>query len=566
MSKRMDKERVVELRLDGTEPQWTYVGDPEWKYDAQGLIYPPVWPQAELAYYTVVSAYSYDQAREDYAFFTGATFADMTLSVEFKMYHSSIVHGGLVFRAMDRARCYVVDVVDMGRRGQTYNVTLWVQDETGYRRELAGALAPHSTVDEDIYQLGPGNTEQWFNSSPEWAKLEVRAAGSHIEVALDGETLFAVEDDTCPAGCIGLVARGPILFRGLQVKGNECALSEPWMKHEGPLPRFFYPGGKQPKGFNAFPVVAARGETVFVAWAHGCHAFQPTATLLTRSDDGGRTWTPPQPISLPLIGERGGGTGVSSLFIHDDATLRCGYGGIVTHEERDFGFFLSADSGATWSGPLAFQPGGRNFSDYGQLRPYSPIIRLSDGTLVMAWKHESDPIPGGSAERNDQRRSRSVLFRSTDDGRTWSAPIYFDKENFDCNECMVAETAPGKLVAFMRTLRAPHMWTGTSNDGGLTWTKLVESNVSGDCPYLLAHSSGALILFSRGAGAFIKLSFDQGRSWTGQCRISPAAAMAGMAELSDGTILIAMHEGYRVGQYIRGQRFRVTAQGPVPAH
>ena len=560
----MDDERVAELRLDGTENEWTHIGDPEWKYDDEGTIYPPAWPQAELAYYTVVSAYSYDQAREDYALFTGATFADMTLSVEFKAYHGSIIHGGLVFHAMDSARCYVVDVVDMGRRGQKYLVTLWVQDEGGYRRELGSALAPHSEVDEDIYQRGPRNTEEWLNSSPDWAKLKVRATGSHIEMAVDGETLFDVDDDSYRVGCVGLAARGPMLFRSLQMRGNECASSEPWKKHEVPLPRFCHLGGEQPRGFNAFPVVAARGETVFVAWAHGIHAFRPTSTLLTRSDDGGRTWTAPREISLPV--DRASGCGVSSLFIHDDGTLRCGYGGIVTHEERDFGFFLSGDGGDTWSGPLAFEPGGKPFRAWGQLRPYSPITRLSDGTLVMAWKHESDPIPGGSADRNDQRCSRSVLFRSTDDGRTWSAPIHFDKDNFDCNECMVAETGPGRLVAFMRTLRAPFMWTGTSDDGGLTWTKLVQSDVSGDCPYLLAHSSGALVLYSRGCGAFIKLSFDQGRSWTEQYRISPAAAMVGMAELADGTIFIAMHEGYRVGQHIRGQRFRVTAQGPVSAH
>ena len=41
--------------------------------------------------------------------------------------------------------------------------------------------------------------------------------------------------------------------------------------------------------------------------------------------------------------------------------------------------------------------------------------------------------------------------------------------------------------------------------------------------------------------------------------------MVGMAELGDGTIFIAMHEGYRVGQRIRGQRFRVTERGPVRA-
>jgi hypothetical protein len=50
-----------------------------------------------------------------------------------------------------------------------------------------------------------------------------------------------------------------------------------------------------------------------------------------------------------------------------------------------------------------------------------------------------------------------------------------------------------------------------------------------------------------------------------ECRISPASAMIGMTETTDGRVLIAMHEGYRVPGYIRGQFFRVTPEGPVPA-
>lgn len=557
----------ADIRLDGTETQWAYVGDPEWKYDAEAVMYPPVWPQAELAYYTVVGAYSYDQAREDYAFFTGAVLADMELTVDLKMFYSSAVHGGLLFRAQDSVRGYVLDVEDMSRRGQNYRLTLWLQEESGYRRELGKGMAPHSEVDENIYHLGPQDAEQWFRSSPDWATLRVRAEGSHIEVSVDGRVLFAVEDSTYAYGCVGLVARGPLLFRNLRVMGAVVTPPEPWTRHPDARPHFFYPGGTQPKGFNAFPVVAARGETVYTAWAHGLHGLRPTTTLLTRSDDGGRTWTAPAPIDHPLIAEMRGGVGVSSLFIHDDGRLSCGVGALCTHEEKDFAFIHSMDGGATWSGPEVFEPGGRPKLSYSGLRPYAPIRRLSDGTLVLCWKYEAEPMPGGegqaTAEHNKYRRSRSVLIRSTDDGHTWSGPIFFDEDNFDCNECMVAETAPGKLVAFMRTLRAPMMWTGTSTDGGLTWTRLVPSSVCGDCPYLLAHSSGALVMYFRGYGAMIKLSFDGGRTWSGRHRISPAAAMVGMAELSDGSIFIAMHEGYRVGQYIRAQRFRVTSDGPV---
>ncbi len=192
------------------------------------------------------------------------------------------------------------------------------------------------------------------------------------------------------------------------------------------------------------------------------------------------------------------------------------------------------------------------------------MIRISDGTVLMCG-YEGDTVPGGTPGSNADRLDRSLLFRSKDDGYTWGEPIYFDKNNFDHNECMVAETEPGRLVAFMRTLRATYMWTSNSEDGGQTWTPLVQSNVSAECPYLLKHSSSVLILASRGYGTFLRVSFDQGRTWSRAYRISAASAMIGMAEMNDGRILVVMHEGYRVPGYIRAQFFRVTPDGPQPA-
>jgi len=189
------------------------------------------------------------------------------------------------------------------------------------------------------------------------------------------------------------------------------------------------------------------------------------------------------------------------------------------------------------------------------------MVRLINGTVVMCG-YEADSTHGAT---NADRLDRSLLFRSTDDGYTWDEPIYFDENNFDHNECMVAEVEPGRLVAFMRTLRATYMWASTSEDGGQTWTPLVSSNVSAECPYLLRHRSGTLVMASRGCGTFVRLSFDGACSWTEEFRISPASAMVGMTEMADGRVLIIMHEGYRVPGYIRGQFFRITLDGPVAA-
>jgi photosystem II stability/assembly factor-like uncharacterized protein len=192
------------------------------------------------------------------------------------------------------------------------------------------------------------------------------------------------------------------------------------------------------------------------------------------------------------------------------------------------------------------------------------MMRLSDGSAVMSW-YKNETVPGGQFGSNADALNWSLLLRSTDDGYTWEAPIYLDKTNFDHNECAVAEVEPGKLVAFMRTLSSPFMWTSTSEDYGKTWKPLVQSNVSAECPLMLRHSSGTLVMASRGCGTFLKLSYDKGRTWTKTFRISPASAMLGMVEMADGRVLIAMHEGYRIPGYIRGQFFRVTPDGPAAA-
>ena len=75
----------------------------------------------------------------------------------------------------------------------------------------------------------------------------------------------------------------------------------------------------------------------------------------------------------------------------------------------------------------------------------------------------------------------------------------------------------------------------------------------------------SVILGSCGLGTFLKLSYDQGRTWTKTVRMSPASAMMAMVEMADGRVLNVMHEGYRVPGYIRGQFFHVTPDGPVAA-
>jgi hypothetical protein len=566
------------IRLNTTlisnEADWTFVGVPKWKQDQEGILYPPVWsyPNFDPDPTQVPNHYAHELAREDYAFLASQPLEDTDISVEHKCPHGAVIHGGIVFRAVDSVRCYVLEIVDMGRKGQAYELILWVQEATGYRRELARGRAPHSVVPDRIVQTGPKTREEWVQSSPDWVTVRVQVSGTFIRVSLDGRIVFELRDSTYPGGCVGLIARGAVTFRNLSVEGVPGELPERWKAHEGELPRFFYPGGEQPEGFNAFPVACHTEDGVtLVAWSHAPMSADPWTSMVcvwTRSEDEGRTWTRPE----CLFRKDGHSCGCVSMFAHRDWTLSALMSAVSAGEDLEaipqMFVIRSSDGGRSWSEPEAFTIAGKPLSDYqeryGRISPYSPWTRLSDGTVVMT-AYECNAVEGGNVGSNADRLDRSLLLRSTDDGYTWEEPIYFDEDNCDHNECMVAETEPGRLIAFMRTLRAPFMWTSTSEDGGDTWTPLTQSNISAECPFLLRHSSGALVLGSRGFGTFLRLSFDGGRAWSGTYRMSPASAMMAMVEMSDGRVLKVMHEGYRRPGNIRGQFFRVTPDGPVAA-
>jgi len=368
----------VNTALVDHEQDWTFVSAPGWKEDHEEHVYPPVWsnPRFDRDPSRVPDHYAHELAREDYAFLTSQPLADTDVSVEYKCPYGSVIHGGIVFRAADSSRCYVLDLVDMGRKGHCYELTLWLQDASGYRKELARGRVPHSVVPEKIVQRGAQTRYEWNHSSPDWVKVRAQASGTFIRVSMDGQVVFELRDRTYPAGCVGLVGRGAVYFRNLRVEGSPVELSIPW--HEGELPRFFYPGGEQPAGFNAFPVVCHTEKGVaLVAWAHGPlregSLSDPTFVILSRSEDEGRTWSRPE----RLFGREGCACGVGSLFAHCDGSVSCLVSASPADQEEaiPLTFTLhSSDGGRSWSDPVEFRAGGKRLPDCG-VDPVQPGLR-----------------------------------------------------------------------------------------------------------------------------------------------------------------------------------------------
>ena len=561
----------VATTMQGREDRWTFVGaEHPWKEREDGVMLPPIWKilgEADApAYFKTYGAYADDLTREDYAFLSGETLGDVDLSVDFQIRYAAVCNMGVAFRAQDSRRMYCVRVEDMDRKGYSFRVSLWIQDTHGFGREIASGIVPHPETPDRIRQRGPRNQDDWIKSSHGWSTLRARAVGDKISVSIDGKEAFECRDATYAAGAVALIARWAVPFRNLRVAGSAAELPTPWRIVPGTSPRYVLPFEGRIGPYEVFPAVTQDPKGTIHVSANVGEKGSRLAVGIVRSTDGGRTWVGPK--LFPDIGQHDPygsdayGSGLNpAVYAHKDGGLTC-----FVNERgptgTSCGVARSTDGGQTWSQVSELAVSGRPFSklvDSGGVQLYSPVQRLRDGLLLVCGYHY-DTVPGGNLGSSADRLDRSFLLRSTDDGATWTGLHYISRDNFDNNECMIAELPDGRLQAFMRTLKAPSMWTSYSADRGLTWTPLTQSGVSAECPFVLGHSSGTILLGSRSCGIFLNVSPDGGKSWE-VFRVSPCSGMMGMTELSDGRVLIVYHTGFRVPGRIRAQFLRVTPTG-----
>lgn len=162
------------------------------------------------------------------------------------------------------------------------------------------------------------------------------------------------------------------------------------------------------------------------------------------------------------------------------------YGGVPSNEqprgdayrERAV-FWRSDDGGRTW-GPREERPDvqGREFA----------LNRLSDGTLLMPCHFLANDA------NNKAGYTYSKLFRSTDEGRTWSeqriGPEEFPPRANTSSDWTVLELPdrrrPGKMLVqfgvamqYGRELAPSHVYLWQSRDSGATWDKGPKADTAG---------------------------------------------------------------------------------------
>ncbi len=281
------------------------------------------------------------------------------------------------------------------------------------------------------------------------------------------------------------------------------------------------------EGGGYFPVAIrlASGEILAVLRGGGAHIGRAGRLDLAISHDQGRTWSQPwtavdgpEDDRNPALGQLADGTillayAVLSGYEADGLKLS------GKREDRVFdGVYVmrSKDKGKTWSRPERSPAIYSFYGGKGAVSPYGKIIRLKDGTVVMAVYFEFFDAPG----------NESYIFRSRDGGKTWGEPSLLGKH---FNETAVLELPDGSLLAAMRSEKGGHIAVTRSADAGKTWSPPAQLTQDLEHPADLILLQGGEVLMTYGErnapmGARAVLSRDGGKTWDMEQKIILAEA------------------------------------------
>jgi len=522
---------------------WTFCNG-AWKDGDGGELIPP--DGADVQYVAV----AHDQA-----------YSDFTTTARVKV-RNGFSGTRLLFRLQDGTRYYAFEIPFGGqqRRVRHFWAGLVVADGTPLQRYLA-------------LNMVPGITPRKHH----WYTVRVECRGTWIRGWVDGRLAVDVHDGTYGAGRLGLMGIASpgtetSHFADVEISDAKAARS-PWAGLSLPEAHWITPCPKvDPEGFQSYPGLIHTGSGELVAEINFEKLDGSAAPACwVRSSDHGRTWSEPRPVPESLPGGMGE---YDAPYARQDGTLVLVQCRPPEQQSADkpheaLVTFESTDGGGTWTGPHRFVVKGEWPAEFSLPNsvPCRPL-RLRDGTLLVLARCKVTT----KTHFQDWVMSNFV-FRSTDDGRTWSAPVRADACNggFEpwfqapfLTETGLAETDDNVVVGLSRPQLSPFMWQLQSNDGGRTWEPAACAAFPGYCISLTSTVHGGLVAVTRTPYLAAHVSWDGGRNWDKGTILDYAGwANHSAVEVEPGVVLVIyMGDLNRPGQAdTRILRLRVEQEG-----
>ena len=251
--------------------------------------------------------------------------------------------------------------------------------------------------------------------------------------------------------------------------------------------------------------------------------------VMKRSKDGGKTWGPLKvlmdvgeaAIAEPcgLVDRQTGTIWIFSVYYPEGIggkNAAPGFSGPTLQYRAS----KSDDDGETWSEPIDItlmvkKPEWRS----GSPGP-GKGIQLRNGRLIVPRYYTA-----GEWESEEPPHAASFVSYSDDHGQSWKVGGEAQTRG-KTNECQVAELDDGSLLLNMRGAIGNHRKIARSNDGGLTWSEVVEDAalIEPRCQASLETYTDGLnhdknrLLFSNPASMerknmTVRLSYDNGKTW-----------------------------------------------------
>jgi len=478
------------------------------------------------------------------AFHLPQAFADVTIEFDLMTSYRETGSGdaGVILRAQDANHYYWVRFPWCGQqlRAKHFWAAISKVDASGCIRNIELAMIPGV----------PSETDRWY-------EVRVACSGQTIRVWVDGRPGPVATDATFAAGRIGFAGYGGFSVRNIRVTGDAVAPAR-WDAGVRPPRNWVHPAPGLAGGQNMPSLCRAPGGDLLLVIP------SEKTSFIVRSSDNGRSWGEPQELPVALHG------GVAHTTCGGRLLMQ-----VIRADPREILMAESQDDGRTWSEPVAAELTGEWPSDPPQLSPYGPLLELPDGTLVRFLLGGMASNAGRNVVQWGSIHCQAFAVRSTDGGRTWSAPANLDRPSWvgqapgsidgclDLTEPVAAVLDDGRILCYIRPIYSPTMWETFSDDGGRTWASARRGAFPGYAPCMTRTSSGALLVAHRFPGHSINISRDNGLTWDQGTTVDfPVWAMGAMMEVEPEVVLFVYMDANR--EFLRAQRMRITAEGLEP--